>query len=192
RKGVAHTADLRAAGYSPHDVAAAVRAGILWRIRRSWVATHDCDDDLRMAAAVSGRLTCVSAAKAHNLWVPPPYDKEQEPHVAVPHARARIDATGVTLHWATGPETVSATALEDPLVNVLFHVARCLPRVDALAVWESALRKGKADASLLARTRWRSTRAAELATVASVLSDSGLETVFVDGMRTVGVALRQQ
>ncbi len=39
---------------------------------------------------------------------------------------------------------------------------------------------------------WRSSRARELAARASVLSDSGLETVFIDGMRALGLAVRQQ
>lgn len=191
RGGAAHTVSLRAAGYSPYDVAAAVGAGLLHRIRRSWVATPDCGDDIRKAAAVGGRVTCVSGAKARGLWVPP-YADAHEPHVAVPRSRSRIDAGEVKLHWAVGPVPVPPTTVEDPIVNVLFHVARCLPRLAALPVWESALRTGKVRAAALVRIRWRSTAAAALASVASDLSDSGLETIFVDGMRVLGVVVQQQ
>jgi very-short-patch-repair endonuclease len=44
----------------------------------------------------------------------------------------------------------------------------------------------------LQRVDWRSTRAAELAAVASSLSDSGLETTFLDGLRPFGLRIRQQ
>jgi len=192
RDGVVHSADVRAAGFSAHDIALAVDAGALTRIRRSWLATPQSDDILRRAASVSGRLTCVTLATARGLWVPSPDPQRPRPHIAVPRSRSRIDGEGLNLHWAAGPVPVGRTALSDPLLNVLFHVARCLPRVDALAVWESALRKGLTAPEILVRTQWRSTRAAELAGQASVLSDSGIETVFVDGMRALGLTVRQQ
>jgi very-short-patch-repair endonuclease len=96
------------------------------------------------------------------------------------------------LHWASGPAPVTRTIVEEPLVNVLFHVARCLRPHDALAVWESALRRRKTSAEVLQRIAWRSTAATRFARVAGDLSDSGLETRFVRGMRAAGVMVRQQ
>jgi len=81
---------------------------------------------------------------------------------------------------------------DDPLLNLLFHIAHCLPRVEALAVWESALNGKLTSADVLARVAWRSRDAAAIAAVASALSDSGLETHFVALMRRAGVAVRQQ
>jgi very-short-patch-repair endonuclease len=192
RGGVAHTRDVRAGGFSPHDIACAVRSGALVRIRRSWLATRESDEAARTAAALGGRLTCVSLAARMGLWVPSVDVGRTRPHVSVPHSRSRVAAGAAIVHWAKGPVPVSPTATRDPILNVLFHVARCLPRIDALAVWESALRQRHVEPGVLARTRWRSTRAAELAEQASVLSDSGLETVYIDGMRRVGVHVRQQ
>lgn len=192
RDGVAHTRDVRAEGFSPHDIACAVQSGALVRVRRSWLATPESDDGARAAAALGGRLTCVSLAARMGLWVPPLDGRRAGPHVAVPHSRSRITGGTAIVHWAIGPVPVSPTATTDPILNVLFHVARCLPRIDALAVWESALRQRHVEPGALTRTRWRSTRAAELAGQASVLSDSGLETVYVDGMRRAGVRVRQQ
>ncbi len=77
-------------------------------------------------------------------------------------------------------------------MNVLFQVARCAPPSDALAVWESALKRRLTDAAILERVRWRSTRASQFAEVASHLSDSGIETRFVALMRSVRVGVRQQ
>src|SRR5690606_27057886 len=81
---------------------------------------------------------------------------------------------------------------QDPLLNILYHVARCLMPSDALAVWESALRKGLVALSVLRGVQWRSTRATRILEFASELSDSGLETHFVELMRSIGVAVRQQ
>lgn len=192
RGGVTHSRDALAAGYTRHDIACAVHSGALLRIRRSWLATHAADEAARAAAELGGRLTCVSRAARMGLWVPAAHGEGDGAHVAVPHSRSHLPPSVATLHWASGPIPVSPTATREPTLNMLFHVARCLLRVDALAVWESALRHGHVDPDVLVRTRWRSSRAAELAAQAAVLSDSGLETVFVDGMRRAGVRVRQQ
>ncbi|WEG07368.1 DUF559 domain-containing protein [Microbacterium horticulturae] len=140
------------------------------------------------AAALGGRVTCVTAARRMGLIVP----ENTGTHVAVASNASRLHAEGVVLHWAHGPAPVGRHHIDDPVLNVLFQTARCLDRADALALWESALRKGKAEAVLLRRVGWGSTRAQELASVASDLSDSGLETRFSDGMRSEGIAVRRQ
>jgi len=75
---------------------------------------------------------------------------------------------------------------------MLFHVARCLPRGEALAVWESSLKKRLVDAEVLKRVEWSGGRARELADAASVLADSGIESIFADLMRRIGVSMKQQ
>lgn len=188
RSGVAHTSDVRAAGFTVHEIAAAVSAGSLDRIRRSWLVTPQCDKRRRAAAAVGGRLTCVSAAEMHGLWVP----DHAETHVAVPGTSGRLATEGLRLHWGTGPAPVGRNANEDPILNVLYHVAQCFPRVEALAVWESAIRKGLTEAAVLRQVAWRRPNATAIAEVSSALSDSGLETHFVHRMRIAGVAVKQQ
>ena len=96
------------------------------------------------------------------------------------------------MHWAKAPAPTAKGALCDGIVNILFHVARCVPPKDALAVWESALRQRRTDAATLARVEWRSESARRLSASASVLSDSGVETRFLLLMRSIGVAVRQQ
>ncbi|SIT77954.1 Protein of unknown function [Microbacterium sp. RU33B] len=187
-RGVAHTSDARAAGFSKHHIARAVESGEVDRIRRSWLAAPGCDPSRRRAASVSGRVTCVSAAAALGLWV----HEHDLLHVAVPSTASRLPSHGMRLHSSTPPIAVARTAVEEPLINVLFHVARCVPRLHALAVWESALRAGVASAEELVHVRWRSTRAAELAGVVTHLSHSGVETVFRELMSSIGVIVRQQ
>lgn len=189
RGGIAHSTTLRDAGYSKHRITAAVATGALLRVRRSWLATPDADAAVIAAAELGGRLTCVSAARRRGLWIPhaPP-----SPHVAVPRTSSATATAGIHLHWAQGPVPLARTDPTDHPLNLLFHAARCLPRRDALAVWESAFRTGLVAPEVAARVRWRSVRAAELASLAGSLSDSGVETVFAALMRDSGVLLRQQ
>lgn len=135
----------------------------------------------------------MSAAGLHGLWVPDEsLHEEAQTHVAVPGTASRLSACGLHLHWGTGPAPVGRNANEDGILNVLFHVAQCLPRRDAMAVWESAIRKKVTDAALLRRVAWRRQEASELAAVASSLSDSGLETITLHGLAAAGVSMKQQ
>jgi very-short-patch-repair endonuclease len=186
--GVAHTADLRRVGFTKADVADAVGSGALRRVRRSWLVSADADGRRVAAATVSGRTTCATEASLAGVWVPP----HEGTHVAVAPNAARFDAFGLVVHWAPGPAPVAPHATSDHPLNVLFHVARCLPPRDALAVWESAIRTRYVDARHLISVDWGSTVAHRLARTASRLSDSGLETIFIDGLRVLGIRFRQQ
>ncbi len=188
RNGVAHSSDARAAGFADREVARAVAAGLARRVHRSWLVAPNCDPRREAAATVGGRATCVTAAAMRGLVVP----EHDVPHVAVAGNSSRLHAGQVVLHWAQGPAPVARATVEEPILNVLFQSARCLDRTDALALWESAIRKRLVDADVLRRVAWRSTRAADLASIAADLSDSGLESRFFDGMRIAGVAVRRQ
>ncbi|KAA9087315.1 DUF559 domain-containing protein [Microbacterium radiodurans] len=189
RGGVAHTSTLRSAGYTSHRVRIGLAAGDFAWVRRSWLATPTADPELARAASLAGRLTCLTSARRQGLWVP---DGADGLHIAVPRTSSRLAAHDVHLHWAAAPAPSGAFSLEDPILNVLFHVARCLGEADAAAVWESAIRLRRVDAGVLASVRWRSTSASRLARSASSLSDSGIETAFVRLMRGLGVAVAQQ
>lgn len=188
RDGVAHSSQIYAAGFSKKAVATLVQSGRMLRVRRSWLVLRGCDPARLAAARVGGRLTCVSAAQALDLWTP----SHDEVHVAVSPTSARFDPTGIRVHWSRGPAPHGSRAAIDPLVNILFHVARCQSRADALAVWESALNKELIRTDELARVSWHSDAASALASLASALSDSGLETHFLELMREIGIGVRQQ
>ncbi|MET0828349.1 MAG: DUF559 domain-containing protein [Microbacterium sp.] len=193
RNGVAHSSDLRAAGFRPAEIASVVANGMLRRVRRSWLVTPQCDQRRADAASVGGRVTCVSAAELLGLWMPDRDAAEVRlTHVAVPGTSSRHDMTGLRLHWGAGPAPVSRNSNEDGILNVLFHTAHCLPRRDATAIWESALRKRLTDAAVLRRVAWRRAEAAQIATVSSSLSDSGLETLVLHGLAAAGVVMIQQ
>ncbi|WP_396642114.1 DUF559 domain-containing protein [Microbacterium sp.] len=186
--GVAHASTARSAGFSKYDLQVAVARGSVERVRRSWLVGQSASPAQRAAASVSGRLTCLSAAAERGLWTP----SHAAIHVAVSATASRLESTGMRLHYANGPVPVLRGAVVDPLFNVLFHVARCAPRMDALAVWESALNRKVVDSATLTRVEWRSTAAADMARAATALSDSGIETVFRELMASVGLTVRQQ
>lgn len=141
-----------------------------------------------LAASVGGRVTCASAAGLLGLW----NVHTDAVHVALPHNASRFDPAGIQVHRARGPVPVHPRATEEPVLNVLFHVARCLPVPDALAIWESAVRRNAVELDTLERIDWRSTSAAQMASLVGSRSDSGPETVFVERMRAIGVPVRQQ
>lgn len=188
RDGVAHSSTLRSAGFSEHSIRRDVDAGALRRVRRSWLVTPDCDPRRVAAASVGGRLTCVTAAAVMGLWEV----SSELVHVALPRTASRFDHAGVRVHNAGGPVPVVRRAGEEPLLNVLFHVARCLPLDDALAIWESAVRREHIELDVLERVKWRSRAASDLAAIVGARSDSGKESRFMALMREVGIEVKQQ
>ncbi|UIN29709.1 endonuclease domain-containing protein [Microbacterium binotii] len=186
--GAAVVTSLFAEGFTRHEVRAALATGALERPRRGWVVTGGADSALRRAVAVGGRITCVSAAERLGLWV----REHDELHLSVAANASRFDRDGLRVHWGAAPMPTAADAVLDPIVNVLFHVAACLVRWEALAIWESALRRGLVDEAVLARIEWGAVAAREMAARAGYLSDSGIETRFIELMRRLAVDVQQQ
>ncbi len=186
--GAAHSSVLRTAGFTVHTMRTAVGTGAVERVRRSWLVVPGVAPDLRRAVDVGGRLTCLSAARRAGLWTP----DHPDVHVAVAPTASRLDADGLRLHWSAGPAPVGPATAVDPVLNILFHTARCVPMAEAAAVWESAVRTRLVEAAMLERVQWRSEPARALAAAASALSDSGIETRFVQLMREIGLRAAQQ
>src|SRR5690606_36523328 len=103
-------------------------------------------------------------------------------------------AAGSGLRWhrgrLLGPRIPHALVVSE--VDALAHVAACLPRIEALIVWESALRHGRASRTGLQRVNWTGRQARRLAAEASSSSDSLLETIALHGLRDRGLPVRQQ
>lgn len=187
--GVVRAAKLVKAGHSEHTIAAAVSAGLLKRVRRTWLAAPDADVYLIAAARAGVVLTCVTQARRCELWVE--HDEEHSHVAAHPHA-SRIDvAAGTRVHRARPLIARQPGVLEDPIANVLGVVAACQPFEPALAIWESALNKGLIDAPTLAKLPL-SGRAREILEAASPYSDSGLETYVATRLRWLRVRIIPQ
>lgn len=130
----------------------------------------------------------VTAARQMGLWTA----DAGSIHLAVPSTASRIARPDRKLHWGTGPIPVSRYTVEEPLLNVLFHVARCLSPEHAVTIWEAALREGLVTLPQLRRTEWRSATVTGVLQRVAVKSDSVLESRFLAIMRSCGVGVRQQ
>jgi very-short-patch-repair endonuclease len=180
RGGVVPSARLINDGVKGHLIEKAVTRGTLVRIRRRWVALPDADPSLVAAARAGVVLSCVTQAKRLGLWV---LDAGGGPHFAArPHAGRVSVAAGTTVHWAMPLVARTPDSLEDPIENVLAAVALCQPHELALAIVESAIRKGKVDPLSLRRLPL-SARVRGLLDIAQPFSDSGLETFVVPRLR---------
>jgi very-short-patch-repair endonuclease len=150
--GFATRADLVRAT-SRADVDRALAAGEIVADGRGRYATPATDEAVRAAHGLSGVLGTTSAALFHGWEV---LHEPVQPHVVVPRRR-KVSAArraGTTLHYVDlEPEQV-VDGIATDVETTLLHCLTRLPRADALAVADSALRHGVPPAVLrrIART----------------------------------------
>ncbi|MDN3495527.1 DUF559 domain-containing protein [Planococcus sp. APC 4015] len=176
--GVARVRTVCDRGASPYTIRAAVARGVLTRPRKGWVALATADPALVAAAEAGVVLSCATEAKRLGLWVL----DAAAPHVAAPAHSGVVRTTRSIVHWAAPVVPRHPDSLVDPIENVLALVATCLPFEDALAVWESALRKGLVDLASMRRLPL-GPAARRLSEEAMPWSDSGLESFVVPRLR---------
>jgi very-short-patch-repair endonuclease len=188
RNGIAHSQDALVAGFTAHTIRAATERGAIARIRRTWLATPTATDGLRRAAAVGGRLACLSATLHHGLWT----IEDGRLHLAVRQNASRFDPGNAVVHWNTGPIAPHRFELVEPVVDALAHLADCRPLDHALATWESAVRTGVVSLAYLERVPFRSRAARRVREACGALSDSGIESIPVIRLARIGITVRQQ
>lgn len=186
--GVAHRSDLTAAGLTQYRIVEAIKAGAVHAIARSWVAIEDADHIAVLAAQLGGRIACTSAARALGLWTL----ADGTPHIWVPPRSRHPRIEGVRLHRSMPLAPARRHGGAESLIDVLSHVAVCLPFEAAIATWESAIRKGLVLPAALGAVPWRSVAAQTLSVAAGALADSGLESIVADRLRRMGLTVRQQ
>lgn len=204
--GICSTADLAQAGFTERGIAVAVNRGEIERLHRGVYCDPRIATELKQAARVGGRLTCVSAAHLHGLRVlgtPPKLHVE----VASNAARLRHPGTArpltlpspdVRVHWEPDAQAEGAMV---SLSRCLEHVMGCLPPVEALCVLDSArervpwrperpqLLEETAFQALLARLSVSARRVAERSITGS---QSVGETVARERLTAAGVPVRAQ
>lgn len=185
--GVARVRTLHDDGSSAHSIRTAITRGVLARPRRGWVALADADPVLVGAVTAGVILTCVTQAARLGLWVV----QDSVPHVAASAHSGRVSTVRSVVHWRTPIVARHPDALVDPVENVLDVVAACQPAENALAVWESALKKGLVSMEALRRMPFGAA-ARSIRDFALPWSDSGLETIFVVRLRWLDVRIVPQ
>lgn len=187
--GIAHRQSVLDAGVRPAALRAAITAGGLSRVRRYWVRTDAAPADLVVAAQHTARLACISAGRHRGWWIPPDATTDLHLHV---DAGGRPPAAADVTHWNSPLVPVSAHTLVESVFDALEHIADCLPREQAIVLWESAAREHSLVPRELARVAWRSVAAREIAAILTGQSGSGLETILVVRLRPWGVPIRLQ
>jgi very-short-patch-repair endonuclease len=201
--GAAKTVELRMAGFSKGQLAAAVRTGRVLRPRKAWYVGPSTPPALAAAVRVGGRATCVTALHHHEVWLT---DHIPLVHVAVHRSASRLRAVSnpherqstigdAVVHWVDTPRPrlAEGSRLLEPPVGALRDVVGCLTGEELLATVESALHRGYVKSrewSALLAGMSRSEQA--LLEQASGLSGSGIETLFVSRARRLGLRVRQQ
>ncbi|MCI2238907.1 hypothetical protein MN205_10415 [Kineococcus sp. TRM81007] len=159
----------------------AVERGEVVRPARGVFALPRCDRDHLAAVLVDGALTCASAARAHGLELLEP---PGAPHVRCPRG-SRLTHPRAVVHR----RRPAGARVVDVLTAVL-DCARCLSLPEAVAVCDSALRRGLLDADDLAAPVGRLHRAdprARLVAHADARSDSLLESIVRVELRERGL-----
>ncbi|MBO9577609.1 MAG: DUF559 domain-containing protein [Microbacteriaceae bacterium] len=181
--GIAHRRDLEAAGWGKDALAG------LPAIGRCWVHTGGAPPALVRAAALRGRLACVSAAQHLDLQL---LHEPDRLHLWVAPSGEHPASPDLRLHRSKPLLPVPRGTLIEPVQNMLAHIAGCLPEDEALVVWENALHRRLLTLDELRRTAWAGPRQRRLAAVASDRSDSLLETLLAHQLRAAGIPYRQQ
>lgn len=154
---------------------------------RGWVAVRDADPMLIAAAKRGVVLSCITLAKRKGLWV----TSTGEPHVAAPAKSGHASSVRGVVHWSRPLFPRDPDQLEDSIENALVLVARCQPYEDALATWESALRRSMVDLDVLSRAPLPPA-ARRLLTDARPFADAGTETILRTRLRWLDLPITPQ
>ncbi|MBB5633834.1 very-short-patch-repair endonuclease [Cryobacterium mesophilum] len=147
--GLAATHELLDRGYTQRTLGYATATGHIIRVRQGWYCLPDTDIALQEAVRVGGRLSCVSGAEHHSLWV----RRTTKLHVdVIPTASrlrsrtdkrirlATLDSPMTVVHWddAHSPGTRFALSARE----CLRRMTACRPPEEVIAAVDSALRLG--------------------------------------------------
>lgn len=173
----------------PEWTNARIRESGVRRIGYRWLAAVDADPALLRAAELHARLACVSAAGHRGLQV---LTAPRLLHVVMPSTARAGRTPAVRIHRSHPLLPVGRAELVESVPDMLAHVAHCLPRLDALVVWESALHRRLISSAALSRITWHGPVERDLARWASAHSESVLETVMLHRLREAGLRVEQQ
>ncbi len=180
-------AALRRLGFTEHAMRRATISGLIFSVCRGWVALRGADPMLVSAAKRGVVLSCITLVARRGLWV----TSHEQAHVAAPPNSGHAGTVRGVVHWNAPAFPRDPDVLEDSIENALILVARCQPFEDALATWESALRKRAVDAEVLARAPL-GPAARVLLEAARPFADAGTETILRTRLRWLDLPIAPQ
>lgn len=187
RCGVARVDALQRVGVSAYALRRARERGLLRSVCRGWVALIGADPMLVAAARRGVVLSCVTLAARKGLWVL----DSSEPHVAAPPKSGHAKTTRGVIHWNAPVFPRDPESCEDSMENALILVARCQPYEAALAVWESALRKGTLDLDVMRHSPLPPS-ARRMVEDVRPFADAGTESIFLSRLRWLDLPIVPQ
>ncbi|WP_022881320.1 endonuclease domain-containing protein [Gryllotalpicola ginsengisoli] len=192
--GFATREQLRDAGMSAAALRRAIAAGALVPVGKSVVARSRADPDLLRAARAGARVACVSAALKLGLWAVDDGRFHVAPRVLNSHAGADGASPDMLLHWTRHPvDAVGDLVALESMTNLLMHVAKCQPLDYAVAVFDSAVRRGKIMLGELQQlARVHGGRFRRVVALTTGLADSGVESIARVRLWLAGIVTRQQ
>lgn len=183
--GVATRADLMRHGFTGPTLTAAVRSGVVERLRRSRYCVVELSDDARTAVMLGGRLGALSAAASYGWW----RGLDERIHVSwPPHGniakpgRVRFGADqspGIRHHWRVlDGSGISTDLWREPPLETLAQVLLSCDKQTAIACADSAIHGGTlTDQQVRDLLRSMPARIAKWECYLDGRSDSGLETI---------------
>lgn len=147
------------------------------------------DENEWLARHPTHRIACVSAATRLGLSV---LRTPTATHIWLPEHNGAKLPDGFRAHRSAPLEPAPRGGRLESVPDLLAHVATCLPREEALIVWESALHRRLVTAWQLGRIRWRGPAVRAIAGAASPRSESLLETLVLHRLRGAGLDVEQQ
>ena len=185
--GTLQIADLAKAGFGPDRIRAAIASGAIVVLRRGLVGTPNADPVLRAALMPGGLLTCVSAAKELGLWT---LKDPGQVHVWTHngrHAGPFVKHRGQLLA-ERGPGNYVA------VLDCVLHAIRCRPRLEALVIAESAVRRKAVTRDQLLELLPGKRNGVRREVVCGIGddADSPLEVIARDLFRTAGLHVETQ
>lgn len=153
--GIATRDQFRRHGITGRMLTAAVRAGILVRLRRAWYALPSVDAERRLAIMLGGRLGGISAARSYGWWD----GDDKRTHVSWP-VHGNVAKPGrptfetdrsneaarqeIVAHWRSPREPLDhrGELWREPPERALAQVLLSSDRLTAIACADSAIRCG--------------------------------------------------
>lgn len=205
--GISTRRDLLRCGFTGHQLTAAVRGGIVRRVRQGHYALANADVERLAAVRLGGRLGCLSATKTFGLWA----GSDECVHVTLPANAARLRTNvplrgrevaltpdrfrlPVVLHWRDVPvgRRTSGNAWRVDLPTALAEVASCAARRDVRAAFESAIHEGLLQVGDAQRWLDAVLPSTETPMVLSAASGSGAESHLIEELVAQGLEFLQQ
>lgn len=185
--GTARQADLMRFGYSRSRIEAAVRAGVVQRIRRGILGVPNGCPEIRTALTANGLITCISAAKELGLWS---IKDPDQLHLWADHG---VLPRSVATHRSALVRDRLPGAYVS-VVDAVLHALRCRPPLESLVLAESAVRLGAVDCQELLLHLPGPRNGARRAVVHRIRTDaeSPLEVIARELFRAAGLRVETQ